>query len=262
MPLRRGWPGLVGLATGLVLWWQGRPVRPPRPPAPPLAAPLLQRLAENVTVKVVVGQNWGSGVLVARQGTTYTLVTNQHVLEGDSRATDYQVLTPDGHRYPAQPLPAPPTQADVAALRFRSTQTYPLACPQPHLPTAGEPVFAAGFPFPTEGQADPGLVFTTGQVSWVLPQPLEGGYRLGYTNAVEKGMSGGPVLNRYGRLVALNGMHKDPLWGDPYRYADGTLPDPALRSRLGDSSWGIPIGQVWQELGLGTPACASAPSGA
>ncbi|MEN9216114.1 MAG: serine protease, partial [Gloeomargarita sp. HHBFW_bins_162] len=173
----------LGLLAGVGLW-EWRPARPPRPPIPHLAAPLVNRLAQSVTVKVIVGQNWGSGVLVARQGATYTLVTNQHVLDGDSQAKQYQIRTPDGRLYPAQPVATKPTPMDVAALQFTSDRTYPLACAQPHLPPVGEPVFAAGFPFPTEGQADPGFVFTAGQVGLVLPQSLEGGYRLGYTNTV------------------------------------------------------------------------------
>lgn len=231
--------------------------RPTRRPLPHLAEPLLNRLARSVTVKVVVGQNWGSGVLIARQGATYTLVTNQHVLDGDSRVTDYQIRTPDGRLHPAQVLQRNPTATDVAALRFTSDQNYPVVCSQPHLPQVGEAVFAAGFPFPTEGQTDPGLVFTTGQVSLILPQSLEGGYRLGYSNTVEKGMSGGPVLDGYGRLVALNGMHKDPLWGDPYRYSGGGTPAPELHAQLADYSWGIPITQVWRGLGMTASPCAS-----
>ncbi len=254
---------LIGLGsallTGVGLWCLARPARSPELQ---LAPPLLNRLARSVTVKVVVGQNWGSGVLVARQGSTYTLVTNQHVLEGDSRATTYQIRTPDGRLHPAQLLPRHPTGEDVAALTFTSDQHYPLVCSQPQPPAVGDPVFAAGFPFPTEAQRDPGWVFTTGQVRLILPQSLEGGYRLGYTNNIEKGMSGGPVLNRYGRLVALNGMHKEPLWGDPYRYASGDPPAPELHPQLRHYSWGIPVAAVWSGLGMTAPACSDIrPSG-
>jgi len=217
-------------------------------------------VARQVTVKVVVGQTWGSGVLVARQGDTYTLLTNQHVLAGDSRAQTYQVRTPDGRFHLAQ---LPPRQAvdgaDVAALRFRSQRTYALACSRSLLPAVGDPVVAAGFPFPTEGQTDPGLVVTRGQVRLILPQPLEGGYRLGYTNRIEKGMSGGPVLDAAGRLVALNGMHQHPLWGDPYRYASGATPAPELHTQLANYSWGIPMSQVW--LGLRWPSPPADPCG-
>ncbi|APB32979.1 Trypsin domain protein [Gloeomargarita lithophora Alchichica-D10] len=256
------WPWVLGLGllVGFGLWeWQK--ARPARQGLPQLSEPLLTRLAHSITVKVLVGQNWGSGVLVARQGQTYTLVTNQHVLEGDSRTTAYQIRTPDGRLHPAKSLPlGHPNGDDVAALEFTSDRNYPLACAQPHLPPVGAAVFAAGFPFPTEGQTDLGLVFTTGQVGLILPKSLEGGYRLGYTNNVEKGMSGGPVLNGYGRLVALNGVHKNPLWGDPYRYASGGTPAPELRAQLADYSWGIPMTQVWQGLKVTAPPCEPAAS--
>jgi len=245
------WLGCLGLGLGLWAWFQGHS---PPPRAPALSPLLIQEVARRVTVKVLVGQSWGSGVLVARQGHTYTLVTNQHVLQSDSRAQTYQVRTPDGRLHSAQ-LPVLPavSSEDVAALRFTSTQTYAIVCRQPQLPAVGDPVFAAGFPFPTEGQTDPGLVFTTGAVRLILPQSLEGGYRLGYTNPIAKGMSGGPVLNGQGQLVALNGMHQYPLWGDPYRYASGDIPAPELRAQLVHYSWGIPIDHVWQALRLGDP---------
>lgn len=88
----------------------------------------------------------------------------------------------------------------------------------------------------------------------ILPQPLEGGYRLGYTNEIQKGMSGGPVLNQQGQLVALNGMHQ-PLWGEPYRYMGGQMPDPRLRGQLADLSWGIPIAAIWLWIADLTPSC-------
>lgn len=36
-------------------------------------------------------------------------------------------------------------------------------------------------------------------------------------------------------------MHAYPLWGDPYIFADGSEPEPALREQMVNYSWGIPI---------------------
>lgn len=50
-----------------------------------------------------------------------------------------------------------------------------------------------------------GFIFTTGHVSLMLDKALEGGYQIGYTNDIRKGMSGGSVLDMQGRLVGING---------------------------------------------------------
>jgi tetratricopeptide (TPR) repeat protein/S1-C subfamily serine protease len=75
----------------------------------------------------------------------------------------------------------------------------------------------------------------------LLDKKLQGGYQIGYTNEVEKGMSGGPVLNIQGQLVGINGIHAQPLWENPYVYEDGTQPNDTLKQRMKSSSWAVPI---------------------
>jgi S1-C subfamily serine protease len=107
-------------------------------------------------------------------------------------------------------------------------------------------VIAAGFPFNGDRSDDRGFKFTTGIVSLIAPKSLEDGYQIGYTNQIEKGMSGGPVLNLQGEVVAINGMHAYPLWGDPYIYQDGEKPSRSLHDIMVCSSWGIPINTFLQ----------------
>lgn len=83
----------------------------------------------------------------------------------------------------------------------------------------------------------------------MLEKPLEEGYQIGYTNDIEKGMSGGPVLNRAGEVVAVNGMHAYPLWGDPYVFKDGSHPEQSLKQQMVRYSWSIPI-QTFVRLSL------------
>lgn len=208
----------------------------------------LQQLAESITVKVLSRGFLGSGILILRQGSVCTVLTNAHVLR--SGDPPYQIQTPDGRVYAADlPKDVETKHAkslegnDLALLQFSSPDaTYPVASlGSTSTLSVGNEVFAAGFPFDAEGTRDTGFVFKTGQISLVLDKALEGGYRIGYTNDIEKGMSGGPLLNRAGEVVAINGMHAEPLWGEPYVYQDGTDPEPPLRKQISRYSWGIPI---------------------
>ena len=68
------------------------------------------------------------------------------------------------------------------------------------------------------------------------------GYGLGYTNEIEQGMSGGPVLNESGQVVGINGRLKYPLQGiDGFTFADGTKPSIKLFKQMEALSWAIPI---------------------
>ena len=61
-------------------------------------------------------------------------------------------------------------------------------------------------------------------------------------------MSGGPVLNEVGQVIAINGLHSEPLWGNPYEWDDGTLPADNLFPVLAGSSWAIPAETILKRL--------------
>lgn len=216
----------------------------------------LQKLAQSITVKVRSPDVLGSGIVINRQGAVYTVLTNNHVLVAGE--PPYQVETPDAKIHPATKLPISLGDNDLALLQFRSADTvYAVASLGAGFGLQeGEEVFAAGYPFqywidespptmPTPSfQSEEkleGFVLRTGKIFSVLDRALEGGYRVGYTNDIQKGMSGGPLLNREGEVVAVNGMHAEPLWGNPYIYKDGSEPSLPQREEMSRYSWGIPI---------------------
>lgn len=208
----------------------------------------LQYLAKSITVKVLAGGFLGSGILIKEQDSVYTVVTNAHVMISGN--PPYRIQTPDGRVYKAK-LPNHVQKLDATSFKGKDLAILQFYSPSIKYAVAslgsasdlsvGNQVFAGGFPFNLEGTEDVGFVLKTGQVSWVLDKALEGGYRIGYTNDIQKGMSGGPLLNRQGKVVAINGMHAEPLWGEPYTYQDGTQPEAPLRKRMSKYSWGIPI---------------------
>lgn len=201
----------------------------------------LYHQARLISVKVISGNNWGSGVIVSRKGETYTVLTNRHVI---TPSDQHQIQTPDGRIYPASIQPNRNSQQDdLALLQFQSSQPYQVAViVNSSTLNIGDVVYGVGFPFLKEDypHQDQEFVLTKGQLSLMLTQPLLEGYKLGYTNDIRKGMSGGAILNSQGQVIGINGKHAYPLWGDPFIYADGSRPTPQLRKQMISMSWGIP----------------------
>jgi hypothetical protein len=212
-----------------------------------LSVEQLQKLAQTITVKITAPELLGSGTLLQRQGQIYTVLTNAHVLR--AAQTPYQIQTPDGRVYQATVLQIPKLQQDdLAVLQFRSPNiVYPVA----NLPDAsplrvGDEVFVGGFiaNLATQKQSTPTktqFVFTSGKVTLLLDKALEQGYQIGYTNDVQKGMSGAPLLNIHGEVVGINSLHKDPLWDTPAVYQDGSQPELHLQELITRSSMAVPI---------------------
>ncbi|MBD2355602.1 trypsin-like peptidase domain-containing protein [Tolypothrix sp. FACHB-123] len=211
----------------------------------------LQHIAESITVKVWAKGFLGSGILIKEKDSVYTVVTNTHVMI--SGEPPYTIQAPDGRVFAAK-LPPQVKKLNSSCFHDKDLATLQFYSPNHRYAVAdldsasdlsmGNRVFAAGFPFNVEGTQDLGFVFTAGKISWVLDKALEGGYRIGYTNDIQKGMSGGPLLNQQGKVVAINGLHAEPLWGEPYTYHDGTQPEAPLKKRMSKYSWGIPIETV------------------
>jgi len=205
-----------------------------------LSAPQLNQRARSITVKVISGQFLGSGILMYKRDSVYTVLTNDHVLK--SGDPPYQILTSDGKIYEAKTIsPAKSLQGnDLGILQFVAADTdYPVA-KLGTTPTAETHVVAAGFPYSAQGFKDD-FVMKSGQVKWILDKALEGGDQIGYTNEVEKGVSGGPLLSRACELVGINGVHAHPIWGDPYVFQDGSDPSESDREKMSEYSWGIPV---------------------
>lgn len=201
--------------------------------------PLYER-ARSITVKVKAGRNGGSGILVQRQGQLYTVLTNRHVVR---LAAPYVIQTPDGRSYPASlSKKVNFRDTDLAMLQFRAQKSYTIATldRSDRLETR-DPVISAGFPLEAAPTQTKGFLVTVGKVSLLPNQAFVGGYQIGYTNLIQQGMSGGPVLNLHGEVVGINSLHAYPLWGDPYIFQDGSKPPDSQRSTIVQSSWAVPI---------------------
>jgi S1-C subfamily serine protease len=197
-----------------------------------------------IAVKVISGYGAGSGILIKKQGQTYTILTNNHVLAvGES----HRIQTPDGKIYQGELLRNQSFDGnDLVLLQFTSASEYAVARLASSPLVVGDEVFAAGFPGQDAAEKR-GFEFLSGSISFLCPKALAGGYQIGYSNPVSKGMSGGPLLNSRGEVVGINGMHAYPLWGDPYVFKDGSKPN-LPRDLMLRSSWAIPI-ETFVQLG-------------
>jgi S1-C subfamily serine protease len=207
----------------------------------------LYKQAEAISVKVMSRSFLGTGILLKQQDSVYTVLTNAHVLRaGDA---PYKIQTPDGQIYAANLSSGDRLgKNDLALLQFRSNNHVYAVASLGENTVVGDEVFAGGFPFTGDEPKQKGFVLTTGKVSLLLPKALEGGYQVGYTNDIQKGMSGGPLLNHQGQLVGVNGMHAFPLWDAPSVFADGSEAAKVLHEKIVRLSWAIPMETVRQAI--------------
>ena len=219
----------------------------------------IQETAKLVTVRILTSLGAGSGVIIAHQGQTYTVLTNAHVVQ-DSQDARYTVLTADGRSHSAQLLRSPQFgDLDLAMVEFTSEQSYKVVqMGDSEALAVGDSVYAAGFPNwrlvnsnAIQNTRDWGIKafeFTTGEVGMLSALSLLGGYQLGYTNNIESGMSGGPVLDQNGLLIGINGRLKYPVQGiRVFAFTDGTSPSEESFHQMEALSWAIPI-STFQQL--------------
>ncbi len=203
----------------------------------------IKSLAESVTVKVLSGKNSGSGFILDREKGVYTVVTNEHVLIFGQEDNSYQIITPDGKKYLAKPVDNIDFKnQDLGLLTFNSVKNYPAVDLNLSAKAiVGEEVYAAGFPFSSDKSIPDEFIFSKGNIEMISDLSFRGGYQIGYTNTIKKGMSGGPIFNHKGQIIGINGRHKYPLWGNPYIFEDGTIASAEKKAEMSKLSWAIPI---------------------
>lgn len=178
-------------------------VATPFHPAQALSSAEVSAIAEAITVRID-GQNPGSGVIIKRQDSVYTVLTAAHVV---ATADEYDVVTADDQRHPltysqVQKFPG----VDLALVEFTSSNAYRVAdLGDSSEVRAGEPIYVSGFPMPTAAITAPIWNFSEGKVTANAKRPLADGYGLVYSNNTLPGMSGGSVLDSQGKLVGIHG---------------------------------------------------------
>jgi tetratricopeptide (TPR) repeat protein/S1-C subfamily serine protease len=199
-----------------------------------------QQAAAKITVRVRVGQGGGSGVLLAKKGGTYLVLTNAHVVQGQAGVS---VTTPDGVVHGARRVPnAQVGDFDLALLEFNSARAYGLAKfanfeNRDASLKEGRELFAAGFPYDANG-----LKLLEGKITQLPQEAFKNGTQVGYVTQGDlvQGMSGGPVLDSVGNLVGINSTLARPVI-DSYVYADGSKAPDDKVAEYRQANWSVPM---------------------
>ncbi|WP_375470929.1 tetratricopeptide repeat protein [uncultured Nostoc sp.] len=201
-----------------------------------LSSEKIRQIAQSVTVKVFSPNQGGSGVLISKQGKTYTILTNAHVI--GIKGTN-SIQTFDGKTHAATVISRGDSLAgnDLAVLQFQSQENYQvIALANNSNFSENQEVFAAGFPDDSKE-----IVITNGQISLFSEKSLVRGYQIGYTNEIRQGMSGGALLNQSGQLIGVNGLQSNAILKETYVYQDGTRPSAEQLQQLRKLSFAVPI---------------------
>jgi serine protease Do len=189
-------------------------------------------IAKKTVVRIESSEgSFGSGVIIGRteKGTRniYTVLTAAHVVRNPDR---YSIVTPivlnnlgkakrkriklDAQR-DIKILP----NVDLAVVSFESKYIFAIGTiGNSELVDEGSPVYVAGFPKPGRAITRSVFQFTGGMVSSRSDETepdvnikqqnndRNNGYELVYTSITRAGMSGGPVLDAAGRIIAIHGQ--------------------------------------------------------
>ncbi|MDJ1180440.1 serine protease [Roseofilum sp. BLCC_M91] len=167
----------------------------------------INNIAREVTVliKDPEGEGHGSGVIIAKEGNTYYVLTANHVV---SYETQYNLVTGDKQGYAIDYSKIQRLNGvDLAIVPFTSDKDYRIAkLANTNTVQQGQSVFISGWPATSQSIQEVTRQFTSGIVSSLLEQPRSDGYALVYDSVTRRGMSGGPVFDSEGRVIAIHGL--------------------------------------------------------
>ena len=179
----------------------------------------IAQTAKAITVQIISDRNnTGSGVIIQQQGDVYTVLTAAHVVRTKNVA--YTISTPDGKQYQliGSSIRRPSVDIDLAVVKFRASANYATAkIGNSKLLRQGMDVYMAGYPGVTPAINKSLFLFKRGTVisNNNSNEVIDSGYSLIYNNQTISGMSGGPVLNQNGELIAIHGRgDRDLISGD------------------------------------------------
>ncbi len=224
--------GIVG--GGMLLWvndsdglaWLSQPPTPTLQPTPtpapaatptptatpePVITPSVEDIIDQIIPSVVTvineqanvlsfsndeGQVVGSGVIVDGRG---YIATNNHVVEN---ATELRIILADGREVAAQLIATDPTE-DLAILKISLEGLSPIHWGDSTTVRLGQEVYAIGSPlgdFPNSVSF--GIISGLNRALEMEDHVIDG--LIQTDAAINRGSSGGPLINRQGEVVGIN----------------------------------------------------------
>lgn len=141
------------------------------------------KIAEGITVLIDYKDNPdnGSGVIIKKDGNTYTVLTAAHVVGNPNRK--YEIVTSDNQRYSLEykTVRKLPSEIDLAVFTFNSSNNYQVAkIGNSDTSERGTLAYISGFPGKNAVIDRSILNVTEGKVTANSKQPLNNSYNLIY----------------------------------------------------------------------------------
>ena len=198
----------------------------------------INKIAEKITVMVKSQKANSSGVLISRKGNNYKVMTAWHAVKRSNKNETIKIITADMkiHHVTQKNIHKIPF-VDMAILRFESSNEYEIAR------IGNISGISMGNNITAVGYIDGKLYVTKGRVIANSGFKVGQGLQIIYTNKIIPGMSGGPIMNKKGELVGINGTTNHHLLedGEGGGYAKGI---PAIYYLINDSNEKIKLSKI------------------
>ncbi len=171
-------------------------------------------IAKPITVMIGGLDGKGSGVIIAKNGNTYTVLTANHVVKKAGYGI-YEIITHDGQKYPMENKAQIVGKLDLALVRFTSSKSYHIAkIADSQTVKEGATVYYAGFPIPSSSNSQQRIYFFITAQIIARGRGENLGYDLFLSGSPRPGMSGGPILNDQGEVIGIYGKAESALERD------------------------------------------------
>ncbi|MGB8685961.1 MAG: serine protease [Microcoleus sp.] len=204
----------------------------------------IAKVAYSTTVQVnnpLTPNEGGSGVIIAKKGQIYTVLTANHVVTNPN--TEYIIRTAKNKEYKVTDIKGfqnNESGPDLAVVMFESEDEYSVATiSNSDEADIGSGVYISGYPLAVAGskEKEREYAFTNGLVSNVRSSN-EKGYTMRYNAVTRRGMSGGPVFDVSGRVIGIHGEGESGGLATVKVKDDGTSQESGQSGQSGEAKEG------------------------